>query len=155
MKRSFAVVMILVGGIILANVALAGDVDDIKKATLEHFVTLSTGNTDAHIDHHAVGHTTFAGDGGLLEVNDSLAEEKKSMQADFDAGVKLNLRITHLDVTVYGNTAVVTGYVVGTTTDPEGTAVQAMTRRTAVLVKKDGAWKEVHLHSSPVVSPSE
>ncbi|MCH9008501.1 hypothetical protein IIA29_10940, partial [candidate division KSB1 bacterium] len=105
MKRSFAVVMILVGGIILANVALAGDVDDIKKVTLEHFVTLSAGNTDAHIDHHAVGHTTFAGDGGLLEVNDSLAEEKKSLQADFDAGVKLDLATSDAAAAAYDDLA--------------------------------------------------
>ena len=74
------------------------------------------------------------------------------MQEGIDAGSKLNLQLTHLDVKVYGNTAVVTGYVVGTTTDPDGETQSVMNRRTAVLIKQGNKWKEVHLHSSPVTA---
>lgn len=152
MKRFFFLTMIFVCGVILSNVAWAGDVEDIKKATLEHFATLNAGNVAAHIEHHLQGHTTFGGDGGLLSVGNSLEEEKNIMQADVDAGFKNDLSVTHLDVKVYGNTAVVTGYLVGTSTEPDGKTEQVMIRRTAVLIKKGNKWKEVHLHSSPVVA---
>jgi ketosteroid isomerase-like protein len=152
MKRFISLTMIFVCGVILSNVAWAGDVEDIKKATLEHFATLNAGNVAAHIEHHLQGHTTFGGDGGLLWGDDSLEEEKNILQADFDAGLKLNLRVRHLDVKVYGNTAVVTGYAVGTSTAPNGKTEQVMIRRTAVLIKQGNKWKEVHLHSSPVVA---
>ena len=136
MKRFIAVTMMFVGATVLTNAATADDVEDIKKATLEHFATLNAGNVAAHIEHHLAGHTTFGGDGGLLLVNDSLEEEKKSLQADIDAGLKLNQQLTHLEVKVYGNTAVVTGYVVGTATTPDGKTTQVMNRRTAVLIKQ-------------------
>ena len=152
MKRFVSLTMIFVCGVILSNVAWAGDVEDIKKATLEHFATLNAGNVAAHIEQHLQGHTTFGGDGGLLEADDSLEEEKNNLQADFDAGLKFNLRVRHLDVKVYGNTAVITGYVVGTSTAPDGKTEQVMIRRTAVLIKQGNKWKEVHLHSSPVVA---
>jgi len=156
MKRFIAITLIVVGGAVLTTAAWAGDVEDVKKITLDHFATLNAGNVAAHIEHHLQGHTTFGGDSGLLIVNDSLEEEKKSLQADFDAGLKNNLQLTHLDVKVYGNTAVVTGYVVGTSTEPDGKTTQVMNRRTAVLIKQGNTWKEVHVHSSPVrTAPSQ
>jgi ketosteroid isomerase-like protein len=153
MKQLIAITMFLLVGMFLTSVAAADDVDDIKKATLEHFATLNAGDAAAHVQHHMAGHSTFPGEGGLLEVTDSLEEEKNSLQANFEAGVKLNLRLRHLNVKVYGTTAVVTGYVVGTTTSPGGTTEQVMSRRSAVLVKQGGQWKEVHIHTSPVVTP--
>ncbi len=144
--------ILIAWGVILTAAARAGDVEDVKKATLEHFAMLNAGNAAAHTEHHLQGHTTFFGDGGLLRVDNSLEEEKKTMQADFDDGLKLNLQLRHLDVKVYGNIAIVTCYVVGTATGPNGTTEQAMNRRTAVLLKKGNMWKEIHLHTSPVMT---
>ncbi|MFQ5708836.1 MAG: YybH family protein [bacterium] len=144
--------LLFVLGVLLATAAMAGDVDDIKKATMEHFATLKSGDAAAHVEHHFQGHSTFPGDGSLLQVDDSLDEETKALRTSFDSGVKLNLQLRHLEVKVYGKTAVVTGYVVGTTKGPDGKTQQIMNRRTAVLVKQGGKWKEVHLHSSPVVA---
>ena len=152
MKRFISLTKIFVCVVLLSNIAWAGDVEDIKKATIEHFATLNAGNVAAHIEHHLKGHTTFGGEGGLFEINDSLEEEKNSLQADFDAGLELNMSVRHLDVKVYGTTAVVTSYVVGTSKAPNGETEQVMTRRTAVLIKQGNKWKEVHLHSSPVVA---
>ena len=144
------VIMILVLGVTLTTASFAGDVDDIKKATIEHFATLNSGDAAAHVAHHLEGHSAFAANGGLLQVDNSLEEEKKDLQNGFDTGFKTNLQLRHLEVTVYGNAAVVTGYVVGTTTSPEGTTQQTRGRRTAVLIKKGNKWMEVHTHSSPV-----
>jgi len=52
-----------------------------------------------------------------------------------------------------GTTAIVTGYLVGTTTGPDGTATQVRNQRTGVLIKQGGQWKEVHRHLSPVRLP--
>ena len=56
-----------------------------------------------------------------------------------------------MEVKVYGgDTAVVTGYLVGTTTVPNGTTNQLSDRRTAVMIKQGGQWKEVRHHQSPL-----
>ncbi|MEE9238110.1 MAG: nuclear transport factor 2 family protein [Thermodesulfobacteriota bacterium] len=152
MKKLILITMIFGWVVLLTTEAEAGDVEDIRKATLEHFVTFNAGNVAAHIEHHLQGHTGYSPDGGLLEVNESLEEEKMSLQADFDAGLKFDLQIQHLDVKVYGNAAVVTGYLVGTVTNTDGTTSQVRDRRTAVLIKKGKKWKEVHTHISPIMT---
>ena len=151
MKRLIVVLMVLAVGMFLTTTATADDVEDIKKATLEHFATLNSGDVAAHIAHHLQGHTAFAADGGFLQVEDSLEEEKKSLQDGYDSGFRTNLQLRHLEVKVYGNAAVVTSYVVGTTTAPDGTIQQTRGRRTAVLIKRGNKWMEVHTHASPVM----
>lgn len=151
MKRFTYIISILVFGLFLTNVSIAGDVEDIKKATLEHFATQNAGDAKAHIAHHMPYHTQFIG-GGLLIVSHSREEQVKSLQAGFDAGLKLSLDLAHLDVKVYGKAAVVTGYVVGTVTNPDGTTSESRAQRTAVLIKEGNDWKEVHVHSAPVTA---
>jgi ketosteroid isomerase-like protein len=46
-----------------------------------------------------------------------------------------------MEVKVYGTTAIVTGYLVGTATSPDGTATQVRSQRTEVLIKQGGQWK--------------
>ena len=152
MKRLIATLVVFVGGMVLTSPAAAQEEEAIKAATLEHFVTLSAGDVAAHVQHHLPEHTNFGVDGGLLAEFDSLDEEQSGLQADFDAGLKLNLQLRHLKVKVYGNTAVVTGYVVGTATSPDGDTQQVTSRRTAVLIKQGGQWREVHSHSSPLMT---
>ncbi len=75
----------------------------------------------------------------------------RDLQAVFDAGTGLDIYLRHVQVRIYGDAAVVTGYITGTTTNPDGSVVQTMDRRTAVLIRQGGEWKEVHSHASPVV----
>ena len=78
------------------------------------------------------------------------------MKADYDSGVRVNLNPVHIEVQVYGNAAVVTCYLVGTVTGPDGTVEQVTDRRTAVLIKQGGKWMEAHTHASPmVVAPAQ
>ena len=152
MKHYMNIISLLVFSLFLTNVSVAGDVEDVKKATIEHFAAQNAGDAKSHIDHHTPYHTVFAPDGGLLNVRHTREEQVKDLQATFDAGTKFNLEIAHLEAKVYGNTAVVTGYVVGTVTNPDGTAQQSRARRTAVLIKEGNEWKEVHTHISPVMA---
>ncbi len=151
MKRFICIISFLAFGLFLTNISVAGDVEDIKKATIEHFETQSAGDVKAHIAHHMPYHTQFIG-GGLLVVSHSREEQEKSLQAVLDNGVKFNLELAHLDVKVYGKAAVATGYVVGTITNPDGTTSESRAQRTAVLIKEGNDWKEVHVHSSPVTA---
>ena len=152
MKQLIATLIVIAISLALNTTAVAGDVDDVKAATLEHFATLNAGNARAHVQHHMAGHSTYDAGGGLLEVSNSLSEETASLKAEFDSGLKLNLELRHLDVKIYGDAAVVTGYVVGTATSPDGVIEQSTNRRSAVLIKEGGKWKEVHLHMSPVIA---
>jgi len=151
MKRFICIISFLAFGLFLTNISVAGDVEDIKKATIEHFETQSASDVKAHIAHHMPYHTQFIG-GGLLVVSHSREEQEKSLQAVLDNGVKFNLELAHLDVKVYGKAAVATGYVVGTITNPDGTTSESRAQRTAVLIKEGNDWKEVHVHSSPVTA---
>ena len=136
--------------------ATAGDVADIKSAMKEHFMTMNAGDATGHIAHHKAGNSSFAPDGGALTVNESLEEETAEMQADFDEGFKFNFELEDLDVTVYGDTAVVTSLQVGTVTTPDGKTEKVKNRRTAVVVRDGSDWKEVHSHISAYIEePTE
>lgn len=136
-------------------VAMADDVDDVRAEMERYFAALNAGDANAYIQHFVPQASTFVG-GGLLSTATSLEEQRRRFQASLDAGLKRNLQLRHLEVRVYGNTAVTTAYVVGTTSLPDGTINQLRTQRSAVLVKQGGQWKEVHQHRSPlVVSPSQ
>ena len=70
-------------------------------------------------------------------------------KATLAAGVQYNHQLRHIQVRVYGNTALSTSYVVGSSTSPDGTTSRVNMRRTTVLIKEDGQWKEVHTPPSP------
>ena len=150
MKRLIAAVTVLVVGAVLSPAAIAQDVEEITKATLEHFAALNAGDADAHVQHHLPEVSSFDFEGGLLEVFESHEQQRASWQDQFDAGFKFNFELRHLKVKVYGDAAIVTGYVMGTSTSPDGTTQETTTRRTAVLIKQGGEWKEAHTHISPL-----
>ena len=143
-----ALTTLLLIGMFLTTVAISDDVDDIKAADLSVQAAFNAGNASAIVQHYLPERTTFTG--GLLRRFNSLEEQRASIQARFDAGVKYNRQIRHLEVTVYGNTAVATGYVVGTATQPDGTSDQVRLLRTTVLIKQGGQWKQAHFHVSPL-----
>ncbi len=147
-----ALTTLLVIGMFLMPAALADDADDVKAAVLGHFVALNAGDANAYIQYYPAETSTFA-DGGLLNTSTSVEAIKNGFQASVDAGFKRNIQMRHLDIRVYGNTAVTTGYGVGTTTLPDGTTVQVAYQRTSVLIKQGGQWKEVHQHRSPLRGP--
>ena len=59
----------------------------------------------------------------------------------FDAGLKWDVLIRHLKVLVFGDTAVVTSYFVGTVTRSESDGAEKVARRvTNVLARVNGEW---------------
>ncbi len=131
-------------GMFLMPAALADDADDVKAAFLDFYASLRSGDVDGYIQHFsASGATAFETDGGLLSAS-TLEELRRDRQAGASAGNNPNVRLRNLEVRVYGNTAVLTGYRVS----PDDVA-----RYTNVWVKEGGTWKRVHRHASPLSFP--
>ncbi len=144
-----ALTTLFVVGMFLMPGALADDVDDVKAAVQGHFAALNAGDVNAYIQYYSSETSVFAG-GGLLGRVHSLEERRNGFQAQVDAGERRNLHLQHMEVKVYGNAAVVTGYLMGTSTAADGTVTQSRQQRTEVLIKQGGQWKAVHNHRSPL-----
>ena len=142
-----ALTTLFVVGMFLTPAALADDVDDVKAAVQRYIATLNAEDANAYVQSRVPEYSVFAG-GGLLDRSTSLEEQRNGFQGRIDSGIRISRQLRHLDVKVYGNAAVVTGYMLGTTTGPDGTVNQQRQQRTGVWIKQGGQWKEVHRHSS-------
>jgi len=136
-------------GMFATTVAMADDVDDVKAAVQSYYAALNSGN-GAALAQLRIPEYSFFGGGGLIDRSSSSAQQRDDFQALADAGRKLDLQLRHMEVRVYGNAAVVTGYSTGTNTAPDGTVNQTRQQRTGVWIKQGGQWREAHRHASPL-----
>jgi len=143
---------LLVIGMFLMPAALADDAADVRAAVQKYITALNTGDANAYVQARMPEYSVFGG-GGFIQRFHSLEEQRNGFQGLVDSGVKLIRQIRHLDVKVYGNAAVVTCYVVGTTTGPDGTTQSLNNQRTGVWIKQGGQWREAHRHTSPLRGP--
>ncbi len=138
-----ALTTLLVVGMFLTTVAMADDVDDVKAAVQKYITALNTGEVNAYLQSRTPEYSAFGG-GGLVERYHSLEEQRSRFQGNINSGVQFNLQIRHLDVRVYDNAAIVTGYTV---------AGNSADQRTSVWIKQGGQWKQAHRHTSPLRTP--
>ena len=154
MKRFLITLTLLITATVLTSPVLADDEDDVQAEMLRFLTALNTGDVDGFMQHYLSGNTSFVPDNTFLSRNVSLEDKRKSWKATVDSGQKLALQLRHLEIDVYFNsTAVVNCYVVGTATSADGTIRQVNWQRSAVMIKQDGQWKEVHHHRSPLRLP--
>jgi ketosteroid isomerase-like protein len=132
----------------LSTAAMADEIEDIKASALGHFATQNAGDIEGWALYHTAEHTGFAAGGGELIESNSREQLMGRLKPRMDDGLKTDYEFRDLKVKVYGDAAVVTGYVVGTLTQPDGSVQQVNNRRTAVLVKEGGRWREAHAHNS-------
>ena len=144
-------ITILLGSMLIMPVVWADDFEDIKALEQGHYAARNRGDEATWTSYHTEERDSFGPGGGLLSRPASLEAERESLEAQLKAGVKYNHQLRHIEVRVYGNTALSTSYVVGSSTSPDGRTSTVNMRRTTVLIKEDGQWKEVHNHLSPVV----
>ncbi len=142
-----ALTTLFVIGMFATAVAIANDVDDVKAEMERYFAALNAGDAEGYAQHFMPETSALVGT-GLISHAHSLDEQKNAFVA---SGLKRNLQLRHLEVKVYGNTAVVTCYVVGSTTNANGTTFQTRALRTGVMIKQGSQWKEVHQHRSPLI----
>ena len=136
----------------LTTVAMADDADDAKAAVLEHFTTLNAGNMDAHLEQHHIAQLNRFMRNGLRVHFSSFEEQKNQIRAVYDNGSKYNLQLRDVEVNVYGNSAVVSGYLTGNIVRRNGT-VSVTDRYSAMLIKQGGQWKTVHTRNSQLRIP--
>ena len=149
MRRLIAILMLLSGGMVLTNVAAADDAADVKAAQLALVAALNEGDVEAFGQYFLPESTAFYASGGLL----TEPSRGKQLKAKFDAGLKYDLQLRHLDVKVYDNAAVLTGYVTGVIILPDGTTEKGPRRISTMWIKKAGQWKVVHVHISYITVP--
>ncbi len=161
MKRSIALVAMFLVGLALTAKVRADDAEDVRAAYVRHITLSRTGQIDSFVGQHLPGHTAFGPNGGLLSRNDSLEVEKVSRQAQFDRGQRDPTQpsftsvasvLRHLEVQLYGTTAVLTAYLQGPVTLSDGSSRQGTRRVTAVWIKQGNEWREVHDHMSTLLT---
>ena len=148
------------GSMMGAGIVVAGDVDEVKAASLQHIADSNSGNVDGFVEQHLAGHSAFGPTGALLTRYDSIEDEKKLVRAALDAGRAANpgrssvrafsdVQVRHLEARIYGRlSAVVTAYLTGRETASDGTSRQRTLRASSMWIKQGGQWKEVHDHMS-------
>ena len=151
-----ALTTLLVVGMFLTTVAVADDVDDVKAVVREHFATLNAGDQVAHMQqHHMHAYNRFSLN-GLRQHFDSVEEQKQQIKTVFEQGSKYNLRLTDVEVKIYGDSALLSAYLVGSILRGNGNTIQRTDRYLAMLVKQGGQWKAVHAHTSALrIPPSQ
>jgi ketosteroid isomerase-like protein len=145
--------ILFVTSMFLTTAAMANDVEDVKEAVLSLFAAVNAGAAGSRASHRMPEFSSFGRGGGLLDRSTSREERRKAFQASVAAGFKRNYQPRNIEVRVYGNTAVVTCYLVGTVTAPNGDITRWTDRRTGVWVTQGGKWREVHMHQSPLNLP--
>jgi ketosteroid isomerase-like protein len=142
---------LFVAGVVLMPAALADDAEDVKKAVLATYAALNNGDVEAYVRLVVPEGTLYGGNGSFLQERNNTTEAlRANLQGMFDAGLKYDYRIRNLEVKVYGDSAVATGYVVGSRTAPDGVTRQVTLRRSMMWIRQGRAWKVVHVHSSPL-----
>ena len=129
--------------LLFVDFAHAGDKEDVL-ATLDAIKAAWTASdVDGAQKHHVAEFDMFQSDGSLLQTVDW-----EGMRAAFAAGLKFNVQTHHSEVTIYGDTPIITEYHTRQLTPPGGTPFSMTLRLTLVWVKQNGQWKGVHVHAS-------
>ncbi len=146
MKPFLALVAFSVCGMFSMSVAVADDAADVKANTLAALAAYNAGDVNNFVTHFLPEVSGFFFDGSPL----TEGFDKKALKALYDAGFKPNLETRQYAVKVYGNTAIVTAYFVGSLTWPGGTMQKGSWRFSETQIKQDGKWKIAHFHLSPL-----
>lgn len=128
------------------GIAAADDEDDVIAAVLDYISGWNNGDA-AKIAQYMLPDATSFGQGTGLA---AAPFNQTGLQNGMDNGSNFNLQFRNMKVQVYGDTAVFTAYEVGNIAFANGFTNQGPWRYTAVLVKRDGVWKQAHRHASPL-----
>ena len=140
-KGLFISVMAIV---LSTGVAQADDKKDVIAAVDAALAAWNAGDVDAVQKHYAPDFTRYNPEGDLLS-----AWDWAWIKEFFESGGKVVLSPPrHIEVKVYGNTAIYTCYLTVTLTPPDEASRTTTQRLTTVWVKGGKQWQEVHQHAS-------
>lgn len=120
---------------------------EVKAAVADLIAGYNSGNVEQIERRLAAQQNGFQSGGGFLR-NIVDVEE---LRGAFKSGVKLNFAVRELEVAVYGDTALTTGFFGGTVILPKGnTRKDGPWRTSFVWNRQNGVWELVHSHLSPL-----
>ena len=119
---------------------------EVREAVADLVAGYNSGNVEQLGRRVAAGRNGFQAEGGFLREIVNLDE----LGGAFKAGVRLKFEMRELEVAVYGDTALATGFFGGTVNIPNAPArADGPWRASLLWNKQDGVWKLVHSHMSP------
>lgn len=156
MIRFLTTIALCLGLAALAYAATAADEEaEIKRIMQAHLDDINNERSAEIARHHLPGHSEYSANGRPLGISGSFEEQLARNDAIFDGGFTFDWHHKDLNVQIFGDAAVVTGYVVGTTNPPNADPISINNRRTTVLLKRQGKWQEIHVHNSPLIEQTE
>ncbi len=118
----------------------------VTEAVMATLAAWNGGDADAYVSSFHPDYRGFFLDGELLgEIID-----KDGLEIAYDDGYLPKMSVQHLDVKIYDDTAIVTGYVVGTIAYPQDGSAGGTWRYSEVRITHNGQWKVLHHHLSPL-----
>ncbi len=119
---------------------------EVRAAVADLLAGYNSGNVEQLERRLAARRNGFQSEGGFLRDIIDLEE----LRGAFKSGVKLNFEMRELEVAVYGDAALATGFFGGTVTRPNGPArADGPWRASLIWNREGGEWKLVHSHLSP------
>lgn len=127
----------------------AGDTQsegEVREAVADLVAGYNSGNVEQIERRLAPQRNGFQGEGGPLRDIVNLDE----LRGAFGSGVRLKFEMRDLDVAVYGDAALATGFFGGAVSRPNGrSSADGPWRASLVWNRQGGVWKLVHSHLSP------
>jgi CubicO group peptidase (beta-lactamase class C family) len=119
---------------------------DVRAAVADLVAGYNSGDVDKIVSRLATQQNGFPSEGGFL----SSIVNAEELRGAFKSGVKLNFEMRDLEVAVYGDTALTTGFFGGAVIRPNGGSRRDGPWRASFFWNKQGGvWKLVHSHLSP------
>jgi CubicO group peptidase (beta-lactamase class C family) len=123
---------------------------EVREAVADLIAGYNSGNVEQIERRLAAQRNGFQGEGGALRDIVDLDE----LRGAFKSGVRLKFEMRDLEVAVYGDTALATGFFGGTVSRPNAPdRPEGPWRASFVWNRQDGVWKLVHSHLSPPNAP--
>jgi CubicO group peptidase (beta-lactamase class C family) len=119
---------------------------EVRDAVADLIAGYNSGNVEQIERRLAAQRSGFQGEGGPLR--DIVDLDK--LRGAFKSGVRLKFEMRDLEVAVYGDAALTTGFFGGNVSRPDGTgSADGPWRASFVWHRQDGVWRLVHSHLSP------
>ena len=148
---------LIISLLIATNSAAEADAEsavaEVRAAFLDYVDAENGADVDRIAEHYFPGtFSSFGPRGGHLSVSDldeSKEELKNSIASEIAAGREISLFTRDLKIHVYGSSAVVTGYWVGSIKSAaERVPDLGPWRFSSIWVRDGSAWREAHRHTS-------
>ncbi len=137
--------MILLSLSVVASLASASDADDVRTAVIDLYAKLNAADADAFIEYMLPqGYTEFGANGdGIFTIDQDYVRD------GFSSGIKADLEVRDIEVRVLNDSAIVTGYRVGSIAMPGEEPKERTLCLSMMWTRQEGKWKLVHVHLSP------